>query len=181
MVLGANELPSLNDITVTEAREVVTALSDVDPVLANALGSGMLEIVSTGTDLPVIDLGKSRTNSMPPRATPTSWCWKAWVGALKPITRQSSTSTCCVYASSRMNPLRSVSAARTSIASAVTRLPLDRRLCSSRRKKGHVSILSVRLFCGSTLASDCVSWLFCIMSVRDRFGAHCCELQVAIC
>ena len=56
VVLGANELPSLNDITVAELREVVTALSAEDELLADALASGRLSMVSTGTDVPVIDL-----------------------------------------------------------------------------------------------------------------------------
>lgn len=56
VVLGANELPSLNDITAAEVREVVSSLSSKDPILANALKKGMLSIVSTGTDVPVIDL-----------------------------------------------------------------------------------------------------------------------------
>jgi uncharacterized protein with ATP-grasp and redox domains len=37
-------------------QKVVKALSSEDPVLAAALESGMLSMVSTGTDLPVIDL-----------------------------------------------------------------------------------------------------------------------------
>ena len=56
VVLGANELPSLNDITVAEVREVVAALSAEDAVLSDALASGMLSLFSTGTDVPVIDL-----------------------------------------------------------------------------------------------------------------------------
>ncbi len=55
IVLAANERPSLNDITVTEVREVLTTLSARDQVLADALACGMLSIVSTGTDVPVID------------------------------------------------------------------------------------------------------------------------------
>jgi damage-control phosphatase, subfamily II, stand-alone protein len=56
VVLGANELPSLNDITATEVREVVSSLRLGDPLLDNALTNDMLSIVSTGTDVPVIDL-----------------------------------------------------------------------------------------------------------------------------
>ena len=56
VVLGANELPSLNDITVGEVGEVVKALAENDPVLAESLRDGRLSIVSSGTDLPVIDL-----------------------------------------------------------------------------------------------------------------------------
>lgn len=55
VVLGANELPSLNDITAAEVREVVSILSSEDYVLTTALETGMLSIVSTGTDVPVID------------------------------------------------------------------------------------------------------------------------------
>lgn len=56
VVLAANELPALNDITAEETRAVVKTLSAEDPVLVNAMETGMLSIVSTGTDVPVIDL-----------------------------------------------------------------------------------------------------------------------------
>ena len=51
IVLAANELPSLNDLTATEARACLDELMEMDPAL-----DGMFEVVSSGNDLPLIDL-----------------------------------------------------------------------------------------------------------------------------
>lgn len=56
IVLAANELPSLNDVTVDETIEVVETLATNDPDLAALIQAGMFEVVSTGNDLPLIDL-----------------------------------------------------------------------------------------------------------------------------
>ena len=56
VVLAANELPSLNDITANEAADAVSLLAGMDDDLAALIDAGMLEIVSSGNDLPLIDL-----------------------------------------------------------------------------------------------------------------------------
>jgi len=56
IVLAANELPSLNDITADEAEDVLGLLAGMDDDLAALVDAGMFEIVSTGNDLPLIDL-----------------------------------------------------------------------------------------------------------------------------
>ncbi|GBG83251.1 hypothetical protein CBR_g36866 [Chara braunii] len=54
VVLAANEVPSINDITCYELRDALSQIDDDDIVLA--LDSGSLCVVSSGSDLPVIDL-----------------------------------------------------------------------------------------------------------------------------
>jgi len=56
IVLAANERPALNDMTVDETVEVVENLAASDPDLAVLIEGGMLEVVSTGNDIPLIDL-----------------------------------------------------------------------------------------------------------------------------
>jgi type II pantothenate kinase len=56
VVLAANELPSLNDITADEAANQVELLTAVDEDLAALVAGGMLEVVSRGNDIPLIDL-----------------------------------------------------------------------------------------------------------------------------
>jgi len=56
IVLAANELPSLNDITADETVEVLDQLAAVDDDLAALIEAGMFEVVSTGNTLPLIDL-----------------------------------------------------------------------------------------------------------------------------
>jgi type II pantothenate kinase len=56
VVLAANELPSLNDITADETAELVELLSAEDEQLAAYLNAGLFEVVSTGNDIPLIDL-----------------------------------------------------------------------------------------------------------------------------
>jgi len=58
IVLAANERPSLNDITVDEAIELVEALAEVDEELASYVAAGLFEVVSTGNDIPLIDLSE---------------------------------------------------------------------------------------------------------------------------
>ena len=48
VVLAANELPSLNDVTVDEVDEIVNYLAGQDADLAALIEGGMIEIVSTG-------------------------------------------------------------------------------------------------------------------------------------
>ncbi len=56
VVLAANERPSLNDTTAEEAVEIIREISVEDVDLAAYIQAGMLQVVSTGNDIPVIDL-----------------------------------------------------------------------------------------------------------------------------
>ncbi|CAN6450773.1 unnamed protein product [Victoria cruziana] len=55
VVLAANDLPSINDITYHELLEIVSKLKDEDGCILGVNASGLL-IVNSGNDLPVIDL-----------------------------------------------------------------------------------------------------------------------------
>jgi type II pantothenate kinase len=56
VVLAANELPSLNDVTADETVVIIEELTNADPELASFLQAGLFEVVSTGNDIPLIDL-----------------------------------------------------------------------------------------------------------------------------
>ena len=56
IVLAANELPALNDMTVDETINVVEQLAAADPDLAALIEAGMIEVVSSGNGIPLIDL-----------------------------------------------------------------------------------------------------------------------------
>ena len=56
IVVAANELPCLNDMTADEAVKVIAELSAIDGDLEAMVNAGMFEVVSTGNDLPLIDL-----------------------------------------------------------------------------------------------------------------------------
>lgn len=56
IVLAANELASLNDITADEAIAIVEELAAGDEDLAALIRANMLEVVSTGSGIPLIDL-----------------------------------------------------------------------------------------------------------------------------
>jgi type II pantothenate kinase len=56
VVLAANELPSLNDITADETVAVLEQLVVEDSELASYVEGGLFEVVSTGNDLPLLDL-----------------------------------------------------------------------------------------------------------------------------
>jgi len=58
IVLAANEVPSLNDITVDECITIVQRLAAVDPDLEALIGGEMFEVVSSGNDIPLIDLSE---------------------------------------------------------------------------------------------------------------------------
>jgi len=57
IILAANEKPALNDMTVDETIDVVEKLSLGDADLHALIEAGMFEVVSTGNDIPMIDLG----------------------------------------------------------------------------------------------------------------------------
>ena len=58
VVMAANETPSINDVTARELREHIwPALIELgDATLCDAIASGRLRVVSSGSDMPVIDL-----------------------------------------------------------------------------------------------------------------------------
>jgi len=56
IVLAANERPALNDITIDEAIELVRQLALIDEDLNDLIGAEMFELVSSGNDMPLIDL-----------------------------------------------------------------------------------------------------------------------------
>ncbi len=58
IVLAANETPALNDMTIDETIDVVERLAGVDADLAALIGGGMLEVVSSGSDIPLIDFSE---------------------------------------------------------------------------------------------------------------------------
>jgi len=58
IVLAANELPSLNDLTADETATIVEKLSTIDRDLAALIDGQMFEVVSTGCDTPLIDLSE---------------------------------------------------------------------------------------------------------------------------
>jgi len=55
VVLAANELPSLNDITADEAGAVLREIAACDPRIQKSLGDGILKTISTGNASPGID------------------------------------------------------------------------------------------------------------------------------
>ena len=56
IVLAANELPSFTDITADETVGIIEELAGIDNDLAALVQGGLFEVVSTGNDLPVLDL-----------------------------------------------------------------------------------------------------------------------------
>jgi len=58
MVLAANELPSLNDVTADETADLIDRLASDDADLAALIDGDMLQVVSTGNDIPLIDLSE---------------------------------------------------------------------------------------------------------------------------
>ncbi len=58
IVLAANELPTLNDVTTDEAVKILSQLADLDDELASYISAGLFEVVSTGNGIPLIDLAE---------------------------------------------------------------------------------------------------------------------------
>jgi type II pantothenate kinase len=56
IVLAANEVPSLNDVTADECANIIGMLMAMDDDLAALVDGGMFEVVSSGNDIPLIDL-----------------------------------------------------------------------------------------------------------------------------
>lgn len=56
IVLAANELPALNDMTIADTNRVLGLLAGIDDELKVLLANGMIQTVSSGNDIPLIDL-----------------------------------------------------------------------------------------------------------------------------
>ena len=63
VVLAANSVPSINDITAPELQGVLRQAGNLDKALGRALAEGSLCAVPSGNDLPVIDLRQARAGS----------------------------------------------------------------------------------------------------------------------
>ena len=58
VVLAANELPSINDMTAAELEALLPQICSLDAILCKAVSSQRLRVVSSGSGLPVIDLSQ---------------------------------------------------------------------------------------------------------------------------
>jgi type II pantothenate kinase len=56
VIVAANTLPALNDITAAELLELLPNLAMLDPILAAHLKSKMIEVIPSGSGAPLIDL-----------------------------------------------------------------------------------------------------------------------------
>ncbi len=59
IVLAINELPTLNDLTIDETIDIVERLAMIDDDLSALIDGKMLSIISSGNDIPLIDLSQS--------------------------------------------------------------------------------------------------------------------------
>jgi uncharacterized protein with ATP-grasp and redox domains len=58
VVIAANAVASINDMTVGEARDVLAAAAAKNSVLREKVATGVLRVVNSGNDLPMIDLSE---------------------------------------------------------------------------------------------------------------------------
>ena len=58
VLLAANSTPSINDITVQELQPLLQQAAQLDTTIGAAISLGRLVAVSSGNDLPVIDLSQ---------------------------------------------------------------------------------------------------------------------------
>ena len=56
VVLAANEVPSINDVTAAELEDLLPRVAELDETFAEAVKCGAITVCSSGSDLPVIDL-----------------------------------------------------------------------------------------------------------------------------
>ena len=56
VVLAANEVPSINDVTAAELEDLLPRVAELDETFAEAVECGAIAVCSSGSDLPVIDL-----------------------------------------------------------------------------------------------------------------------------
>jgi damage-control phosphatase, subfamily II, stand-alone protein len=81
VVLAANEVPSINDITARELRPLLQRAGEGDAVIGRAVAEGVLRCVSSGSADPVIHLGQvSGGGASLPTCMPSSLheedCWE---------------------------------------------------------------------------------------------------------
>ena len=58
VVLAANEVPALNDITAAELKVLLKDCGKIDKLLGRAVDEQVITVVSSGSALPIIDLTK---------------------------------------------------------------------------------------------------------------------------
>lgn len=58
VVLAANEVPALNDITAAELQVLLKDVAQLDKLLGRAVEEQVITVVSSGNSLPIIDLTK---------------------------------------------------------------------------------------------------------------------------
>jgi hypothetical protein len=58
VVLAANSGATINDITAAELQPLLLVAAEGDKFLSESLASGKLKVVSSGNDMPVIDISK---------------------------------------------------------------------------------------------------------------------------
>ena len=58
VVLAANEVPALNDITAAELQVLLNDAAQLDKLLGRAVEEQVITVVSSGNSLPIIDLTK---------------------------------------------------------------------------------------------------------------------------
>ena len=68
VMMAANERPSINDITAAELCEAAHAAAENDKVLGRAWSEAALRVMSSGSDMPVIDLSRVNPHSQPHNA-----------------------------------------------------------------------------------------------------------------
>ena len=61
VIMAANERPSINDTTAAELSVAVQSAAREDKLLRRALDEQALSVMSSGSDMPVIDLSRVRT------------------------------------------------------------------------------------------------------------------------
>ena len=81
MVLAANSLPAINDITAAELDALLPALCAADDTICRGVSSGRLRVVASGSGLPVIDLSRVRTSVGAPGGRAGGLVPPFWTGA----------------------------------------------------------------------------------------------------
>jgi type II pantothenate kinase len=57
VTIAANSKPALNDILADECRELIARVSQIDPIFAGLVDAELIDVVESGSGVPVIDLG----------------------------------------------------------------------------------------------------------------------------
>ena len=66
VIMAANERPSINDTTAAELRVAVRSAAQGDKLLSRCLDEQALSVMSSGSDMPVIDLSRVRAVTILP-------------------------------------------------------------------------------------------------------------------